>query len=192
MASKGQDKDFVKSFSFGKDAREKYLDYEGNEFLKQEYEMYREKATATKAQMEKEAAEWGMTVDQYKEYIRERIEQDLDLADMKSNPERQKRDEAERKAREEANAKKRAEKAAKGVDPGWAERYLGKKGHSLDSLEEAVWNMSKSDIIKRFPDYGLDPAHSKREMVSMILTKLQEKGYKADPDYKHKWRAKDN
>ncbi len=191
MASKGQDKEFVKSFSFGRDAREKYLDYEGNEFLKQEYETYREKATATKAQMKKEAEEWGMTVDQYKEYIRERIEQDLDVADMRSNPERQKRAEAERKAREEANAKKHAEKAAKGADPGWAERYLGKKRHSLDSLEEAVWNMSKEDIIRRFPNLGMTTAHSKRQMVSMILTELQNKGYKVDPDYKHKWRYKD-
>lgn len=199
MSAKPKDKSLGGGSSGGgSDPREKYFDESESkamDVLRQQYEMFKEKSQMSEAEMKAEAEEWGMTLDQYKQYCRDQMEDSLHMAEVIANPEIGKKQAAEKAAEKAARsakaAEKRAAQAAKGPDPGWAERYLGKKGHSLDSLEEAVWNMNKEDIIRRFPNYGLTTAHSKREMVSMIVTELQNKGYKVDPNFKHKWRYKD-
>ncbi len=63
--------------------------------------------------------------------------------------------------------------------PAWVFKYLSKPGKSLDTLEKAVMRMTKAEILDKFDDlgWGLTIIHSKKEMVSIILTELQNMGY---------------
>lgn len=198
MASKSKDR--IVTSAMRKDPRKAYLDLEGNEMYKKMYEeTVKQFDGMSKEDMEKEAAEWGVSLDEYKQMRRDSLDQILYAAENHEKAKRKKDEEHRKQGLDpeevrkawEKQAKAEKEKQTKKPDPGWAERYLGKKGHSLDSLEEAVWNMSKEDIIRRFPNYGLTSAHSKREMVSIIVDELLTRGYKGDPNFKHKWRSKD-
>lgn len=62
----------------------------------------------------------------------------------------------------------------------WVFTYLSKKGKNLDTLEKAVMRMTKAEVLKKFADcgWGLTMEHSKIEMISIILTELQNLGYK--------------
>lgn len=64
----------------------------------------------------------------------------------------------------------------------WVFEYLKKKGKSLDTLEKAIMRMSKAEIIEKFRHLGLGltMGHNKTEMLSGILMKLQELGYKQE------------
>lgn len=59
----------------------------------------------------------------------------------------------------------------------WVYNYLNKKGRTLETLEAAINNMTKNKIVERFGHMGVVHVHTKNEMLSIVLSELQNEGY---------------